>query len=992
MTLVCQTCIICEYNSRVVNEHKLPVSSDWACSTCSPRTALYNSALLNSVVKHSDKLSKAKGLKIAHQNIRSFKNKFEGCKLLMLQCDIDFISFTETMLDPLQHKDESLLIDGYNMRRFDRDFNKGGGTLVYFKSQFQIEQIALPFTLPHWSECLVFKVKYSKCKPLICCSVYLHPSVPNKKKVEFFEQLNQFLCQFELETYIFGDFNLNLLKYDNDVFDLYRVCKTFGLWQFISNATFDRGSLLDHFYSTHSTNVTDFGNFPAGSDHDLIFVIRQVIKPKFSPTILSCRSYKGVKWKEFSEELSSFTPSSENVEELFTEYNNHFMELVNKHCPLKKRLVKARSANWYKAYLVPIRKLRDKAQLLYRLNGDKTLFHKARNLYNSECSKAKRVYFNTKFVDHCAESSKLWNTVNELTGFRKKSSEPISKLEDPLKNVTVTEPEFVEELLINQFIVKSEPKIELPQLDRMIEEYSTSTVESSSPDKVATNEVTEEEIVNAISSVKKGNANNSFPPFKLFKGLKSVVALQIAFLFSICLKTSCVPTAFKNTIITPVYKGKGSKFLACNFRPISGLNVYCKIFEAFLYHRLRSQIDAKLSDAQHGFRPKRSCMTAISEFTKYIYSSLDKRNGIVVALYIDAKVCFDSVDRSLLLSKLMSEFSLSPTYIKLLRSYLFDRSIQLKSSSNLHSTRVGLVQGGTICPLLMTAFQNDLSKIIDLPFLMYADDVVVYLGGTDLDSIMARLKDQCAKISKWYDDNNMFLNYSKTKFQIFNKAQDRRTLLANLEIDGHEIERVSEFRYLGVIFDSNLSFLAHYKSVLCKVSGRLKYLYGLKRLLSEQVMKILVNCYVITVIDYGLEFWGICDSKLATLQKKLDSFLLCYFLPTLWRKSNRKKQTPVFNNLELLDKCNFLPISEKRDYLLLRYCFKSCNLDFDNFTEEDSWPRLAVERFNTTFAQGSAMYRAVKLWNSFPRAWSAHQLSLASFLTNVIEYFKCKRN
>jgi hypothetical protein len=57
-------------------------------------------------------------------------------------------------------------------------------------------------------------------------------------------------------------------------------------------------------------------------------------------------------------------------------------------------------------------------------------------------------------------------------------------------------------------------------------------------------------------------------------------------------------------------------------------------------------------------------------------------------------------------------------------------------------------------------------------------------------------------------------------------------------------------------FDAHLNFTFHYNSGLKKVVGRIKYLIGIKRYSTPQVMKTMLNAYIHSVIDYGLDIWA----------------------------------------------------------------------------------------------------------------------------------------
>src|SRR5665811_1236814 len=110
------------------------------------------------------------------------------------------------------------------------------------------------------------------------------------------------------------------------------------------------------------------------------------------------------------------------------------------------------------------------------------------------------------------------------------------------------------------------------------------------------------EVQSAISGLKKGSNDPLFAPLKVFKRLKESMCIQLALLFSNFVLFQKLPINFKSAIITPLFKGKGSRQLSSNYRPISALNVYCKLFERILFNRIRLRVDSKLCEQQHAYR------------------------------------------------------------------------------------------------------------------------------------------------------------------------------------------------------------------------------------------------------------------------------------------------------------------------------------------------------------------------------------------------------
>ncbi|MEJ1857794.1 reverse transcriptase family protein, partial [Escherichia coli] len=135
--------------------------------------------------------------------------------------------------------------------------------------------------------------------------------------------------------------------------------------------------------------------------------------------------------------------------------------------------------------------------------------------------------------------------------------------------------------------------------------------------------------------------------------LQAQILQPLTKIFNHSVRLGKVPEDWKLANVTPIYKKKGDKKVALNYRPISLTSVAGKILEKILRDRLVRFLESNniISDTQHGFRHKRSCLTNLLDFFHNIYRNWDEQIPSDV-IYLDFQKAFDKVPHERLLLKL----------------------------------------------------------------------------------------------------------------------------------------------------------------------------------------------------------------------------------------------------------------------------------------------------------------------------------------------------
>lgn len=144
------------------------------------------------------------------------------------------------------------------------------------------------------------------------------------------------------------------------------------------------------------------------------------------------------------------------------------------------------------------------------------------------------------------------------------------------------------------------------------------------------------------------------------------------------------PSKLKQAKVIPVLKSEDPTDPS-NYRPISLLSVFNRIFEKLMYKRLRYFIDSNgiLFSGQYGFRDKHSTQRAVLDIVNAIQENID-HNVFSSGIFLDFKKAFDTVNHSVLLHKL-HYYGVRGTAHNWFTSYLDGRTQTTQINSKISS-------------------------------------------------------------------------------------------------------------------------------------------------------------------------------------------------------------------------------------------------------------------------------------------------------------------
>ena len=368
----------------------------------------------------------------------------------------------------------------------------------------------------------------------------------------------------------------------------------------------------------------------------------------------------------------------------------------------------------------------------------------------------------------------------------------------------------------------------------------------------------------------------------LLKSVRHSLSPLLAALMNKFISTSIYPHLLKHAKVIPVYK-TGDKTDPCNYRPISLLSVFNRLFEKLIILRK----EWYLFCSQYGFRDNCSTQHAILDILNKIQSKIDAKL-FSCGIFIDLKKAFDTVDHSILLHKL-NHYGVRGIINSLFSSYLSKRSQSTQIGSTVSDKEeivCGVPQESVLGLLLFLIYVNHIyrcSQILD--FYLFADDTNLLYSNKDLKDLETVVNEELIKVGVWLDANKLSLNTSKSNFVIFHPYHLKPDCKIQLEIYNNDLkeslplEQKTFVKYLGILIDNNLSWKYHIDYISSKVSKGIDMIARLRHLVPFATLLNIYHSLIEPYISYGLVAWGqaanIHLNKILILQKR--ALQLMYF-------------------------------------------------------------------------------------------------------------------
>ena len=508
--------------------------------------------------------------------------------------------------------------------------------------------------------------------------------------------------------------------------------------------------------------------------------------------------------------------------------------------------------------------------------------------------------------------SAIWRKVHKLSGKHPPLNAPVLKIQ----NTSIADPLKIANTLGSHFSQISSGSHLTPQFHNLKSTKERTPITFSLSSETHYNSpFTISELTSALHSCHNTREGPDHIHYLMLKHLPPSSLTFLLALFNRVWTKGDFPPSWREALILPFVKPGKSGSLPNDYRPIALTSCLCKLLERMVNFRLMWHLESKnlLSPCQFGFRRARSTADPLTHIDTYIKSAFARRES-VLAVFFDLEKAYDTTWRYHILHQLPS-LGLSGNMAVFIQSFLSHRSFRVQVSSSISSSFTqyeGVPQGSVLSTTLFLIAVNGIVSTLPLGVRssLYVDDLTIYSSGPSLPALQTLIQSAISTTSSWATTHGF--RFSPTKsFSIF-FTRSFAPLPPPLTLYGIPLQYRSSGKFLGLLFDSRLTWKEHILSLKNTTSRRLRLLQTLSHVswgADRKTLLYLHTTLILSTLDYGCHIYSSASDSLLKLLDPLHHLALRLALGAF-------RSSPVES---LYAESGFPSLSRRRDLLSLRY-------------------------------------------------------------------------
>ncbi len=632
----------------------------------------------------------------------------------------------------------------------------------------------------------------------------------NGSRVSFFDSIIKtltHLAKTDRKLLIGGDFNVDLLKHSSERIELENWSINFGVTQLVSDFTRRRStfrnnnwhteqSLIDHVY-TNDSHINEI-HMNSVSDHDILLVTKVFPLPRKDKLIV--RDWRKYSKDKVQQEILNQMAQISTSELTISTISNILTSTLNLLAP--KRVIRVKEDQLISPKLEALKKKRDRLFKKFKKFGNPKHLAKSDELSKSIKKTIKK---EANRIFQCKAKSPdpkhFWQAVNQSLG---RFTTPLNEIE--IDGVPVTDSELMSNFFSNFFLDKVQQLSSEPTAKIILDK-------PKHPIKFSLMEL--EQVMKRIPS-KRSYGVDGIPQSLIRDGYTCFTIPLLGMINDFA--SNGLPPELKEARVLPLLK-KGDKRDIKNYRPISNVTSFSKIYEKCLLNKLESEFSGLEGDHQHGFRKNHSTETALLTIQSEISGILNsKRSGIIYS--VDLSAAFDLLmpDKFYHLFKDQISNELMFCIMDFLQDRCFHVEVGGKKSRRVSLDR-GCVQGSVLGPRLFSVYTGGLLKALSntdqdscVKIVTYADDTYVIISSDTDQKAIEKCQQTAIKHFKFLENIGMKVNKSKTEIMWIGKGQP----IDDIQLGGTVCPLVNSLKSLGIHIQGDLSWDTQAENAIAK--------------------------------------------------------------------------------------------------------------------------------------------------------------------------------
>ena len=557
-------------------------------------------------------------------------------------------------------------MEGYKLIRADHPNNiKRGGVCIYYKESLPVRVISIPY----FNEALLLEMSCNNKKVMVSV-IYRSPSQTNDEFDTFLSNFQMLLNDINNRkpslSVVTGDFNSRCSSWwSNDIntregLKLLSLTSSNGFTQLIHESTHiqaNSSSCIDLVFTDQpnlSVNSGVHASLHPNCHH-------QITHSNFNLNIYYPPPYQRLIWDYQKADANIIRKALDSVnwERLFDgkninaqviSLNETILNVFQNYVPNKYITIDDKDPVWMNEIIKS--KIKTK-NLLFKQHIQNGRFESDFVFLQALITEINELISSTRNVYYENLAKKLNNPLLQV-----KTNWSILKTFYNEKNIPLIPPLLVD----NNFVTDIQTKANI--FNTFFAEQCTPLNNSSvlpvnqmflTQSRLNFINLNEDEILKVIRAlnIHKAHGHDDIS-IRMIKICDKSLLKPLIILFGNSIESSCYPDIWKRSNIIPVHK-KNDKQLVNNYRPISLLPIFGKIFEKIIFNKIYNFLleENLLNSNQSGFRPSDSCIYQLLTITHEIFEVFDCNPSLEIrSIFLDISKAFDKVWHEGLLYKL----------------------------------------------------------------------------------------------------------------------------------------------------------------------------------------------------------------------------------------------------------------------------------------------------------------------------------------------------